>query len=96
MILWYGVLTDFMPSFFQVYLKTLHSEQLNFGISIYAYVICVIQVIIKMKITLVIKQNVFSSKNNALLRFLNPVHTSVHEGEKLFINILRYFLEKKK
>lgn len=56
----------------------------------------VIQMIIEMKITLVIKQNVFSSKNNALLRFLNPVHTSVHEREKLSINILRYFLEKKK
>lgn len=56
---------------------------------------CVIQVIIEMKIPLVIKQNVFSSKNNALLRFLNALDARVHEREKLF-NILRYFLEKKK
>ena len=55
---------------------------------------CVIQVIIEMKIPLVIKQNVFSSKNNALLRFLNALDTRVHEREKLF-NILRYFLGKK-
>ena len=47
-----------------------------------------------MKIPLVIKQNVFSSKNSALLRFLNPLDLSVHEKEKLYINILRYFLEK--
>lgn len=56
---------------------------------------CVIQVIIEMKIPLVIKQNVFSSKNNALLRFLNALDARVHEREKLF-NILRYFLGKKK
>lgn len=56
---------------------------------------CVIQVIIEVKIPLVIKQNVFSSKNNALLRFLNALDARVHEREKLF-NILRYFLKKKK
>ena len=44
---------------------------------------CVIQVIIEMKIPLVIKQNVFSSKNNALLRFLNALDARVHEREKL-------------
>ena len=56
---------------------------------------CVIQVIIEMKIPLVIKQNVFSSQNNALLRFLNALDARVHEREKLF-NILKYFLKKKK